>query len=272
MKMIFQIKHVKQRKNLFAGNTFKTLVILFLILVFILVSNIFSPLRSLLSDMFSPFFRSGNFFYNTLGQIPAFFSDKNKLMEENGKLRDELNKNLLDSISLESIKYENQKLREELQIKPAGNLITTSIVARSPQIPPNSLFLDKGTKDGINNGDLVLSGDRILIGKIIKISNNKATVALNSFAGMASYGYIARTNEPLEITGDGGGGMKAKTPIDFDIVVGDKIMVGNSLNYLTAIVSAIEEDRSSGFKNILMSLPVDVSKVGIVFVSHITSE
>jgi cell shape-determining protein MreC len=272
MKMIFQIKHIKQRKNLFTGNIFKTLIILFIILVFVFIINIFSPVRTLLSDIFSPFFRSGNFFYNSLGQIPKFFSDKNKLIEENGKFRDELNKSLLDTVSLESIKYENQKLRQELQIKPAGNFMAASVIARSPQMPLDSLFLDKGTVDGISDGDLVLSADRILIGKITKISKNKATVALNSFAGTVSYGYVARTNEPLEITGDGGGGIKAKAPIDFDIAVGDKIMVGNSLNYLAAIVGAIEEDRSSGFKNVLMSLPVDVSKVGIVFVSHITSE
>jgi cell shape-determining protein MreC len=247
-KMIFQIKHT--RENFFNRNFFKILAVFFLVLILIFVFGSFGPVRSLVMNIASPFFKVGNFFYNSLNRVPT--------EDLRGAVAD-----------YESVKYENQKLREELKIKPTGNFVSASIIAKSPQIPLDSLLINMGTKDGINNGDFVLASDRVLIGRIVEISGSRSTVALNSFAGVITYGFVARTEEPIEIKGAGGGTIEAKVPINFDIVVGDKIMVGGSTNYMAAVAGVVEEDSSSGFKNVLMSLPVSVSKIGIVFVEPV---
>ncbi len=270
MKMTFLIKHTKQ--NLFERSFFKILIIFLLILIFVFTFGFSNTVRSLALNTLSPLFSTGDYFYKNLDQIPNFFSDKNKLMEENTALSSELENLRISIADYESIKSENQVLREELKIKPAENSITAAVYARPPQIPLDSLLLDKGMADGLNNGDLILAGERVLIGKIVKVSKNRATAALNSFVGATTYGYIARTNEPIEVSGVGGGGIEAKVPIDFDIAVGDQIMTTGSVRYLTAVVGSIEEDRSSGIKNVLMSLPVNVSEVNIVFISPLISE
>jgi len=261
--MIYQIKHTKQ--NFFGGNFLKILGTFLLITVFVFLFSFFNPTRSLVVNIFSPFLKTGNFFYDTLGKIPNYFSDRDKLVEENDKLLGEIENNFFNKIDYESVKYENQKLREELGLKPPGSFKTALILAKPPQIPQDTIFLDNGISDGINNGDFVLAADRILIGKIVKNSSNRSTVALNSFADVVSYGFVARTNEPLEIRGIGGGNMEVKVPIDFDIVIGDKIMVNEPLNYLVAVAGMVEEDNPSGFKNILLSLPVNISKINVVF-------
>ncbi len=268
--MIFQIKHTKQ--NFFSRSFLKIILVFLLILIFVLIFSFFSPARSLMSNILSPFFKTGGSFHKTFNNIPNFFSDKIKLIEENTKLSNEIENLRSNIVDYESIKYENQKLRSELGLRPVGDFIATSIIAKSPQIPPDSLFIDKGVSDGVNNGDFVLTGGRILIGKIIKASTNKATVVLNSFAGVVSYGFVARTDEPIEIKGEGGGSIGAKVPIDFDIDVGDKIMINDSLAYLVAVVGVIEEDHSSGFKDIMMSMPIDISRINIVFIKPIISE
>jgi cell shape-determining protein MreC len=270
MKTMYQIKNTN--KNFFSGSSFKIFVIFLLIAIFIFVVSISGSARSLISDTLSPLFKTGNFFYKNFDKIPKYFSDKNKLIEENKNLLSEVEKLNLDISDYQSIKDENNKLIEELKLKPVGNFITSSILARSPQIPLDTLFLDKGTADGINKDDFVLSSDRILIGKIVSVSKSKATVSLNSFVGTVSYGSIVRTGEPLEIKGIGGGSIEAEVPIDFDIVVGDKIIIGGSLNLLTAIVGVVEENSSSGTKNVLMSLPTDISKINIVFVKSYINE
>jgi Cell shape-determining protein len=264
MKMTFQIKPTKH--NSFGSNLLKIFIIFLTVLLFVLTVSFSRGAQSLISDFFYPFLKGGDYFYKSLGLVPKFFTDRNKIIDENQNLLDQIENDRLDLIDYQSIKYENQKLREELGLKPVGNYITASIIGRSPQIPLDSLFLDKGISDGLANGDLVLSGERILIGKIVKVSKNRATVVLNSSATEVSYGYVARTSEPLEIKGDGGGSIRSKVSIDFDIMVGDKIMTGGSLQFITAVVGSIEEDRSSGFKNVLMSLPVDISKINVVFV------
>lgn len=267
--MMFQIKHTKQ--NFLRSNFFKIILIFFLILILFFSFNT-NWARSFVSNIFYPFFKTGDFFYGTIGQIPNYFYDKNELVKENEELLNKI-ENLYNNISdYESIKYENQKLRQEIGLKPVGNFITTAVIAKPPQIPLDSLFLDKGTDSGMGNGDFVLASERILIGKIVRASKNRTTASLNSFAGVITYGFVARTDEPLEIKGSGGGNMETKVPIDFDIVVGDKIMIGGSLNYLVAVVGIIEEDKSSGFKKILMSLPVNISKINIVFIEHIINE
>ncbi len=267
---MYQIKRTNKK---FLGIGFlKILVILLLIVGFVFTFSISNSAHSLVSSTFSPFFKVGNYFYNSLGKIPKFFSDKNKLVKENIKLLSEIEDLNFSIIDLEVLKHENQKLREELGIKPIGDFISTSVIAKSPQISLDTLFLNKGLKDGINNKDFVLTSERILIGKIVKATRNRSTVALNSFAGVITYGFVARTNEPLEIKGAGGSSIEAKVSIDFDIVIGDKIMVANSLNYLVAVVGVVEEDVSSGFKNVLMFLPSNISKTNTVFIKPYINE
>lgn len=270
MKMMFQIKHTE--RSLFGRNFLKIFVISILIAIFVLVFSIFDTSYTLVTNIFSPFLKSGNYLYQAVSRVPKFFSDKEELIKNNEILLDKIENNNFNLISKQVIESENQKLRVELKIKPVGDFISASVVAKSPQIPLDSLFLNKGTLDGFDNGDLVLAGERILIGRIVKASKNRSSVALNSSVGAVSYGFVMRTNEPIEIKGIGGGNIEAKTPFDFDVEVGDKIIVGGSVDYLVAVVGVIEEDRPSGFKNILLTLPVNVSKINTVFIDRIVRE
>ncbi|MFA6405617.1 MAG: rod shape-determining protein MreC [Candidatus Paceibacterota bacterium] len=268
--MIFQIKHNNQR---FFGRSFlKIFLVSLLILVFVLVFTVFDFSKTLVANLFSPFLKSGNYIYQTIGQIPSFFSDKIELIKKNDALLNEVENNSINLIEYEVVKNENKKLREDLKIKPIGKLISASVISKFPQIPMDSLFVDRGTVDGLIEGDSVLAGERILVGKIVKISKNSSIVALNSFVDVISYGVVSRTSESIEIKGVGGGNIEAKVPFDFDIVVGDKIIVGGSSDYLVAIVGVVEEDRSAGFKKVLMSLPVYISKINTVFILGVNTD
>ncbi len=241
-------------------------VIILIIASLLAVLGTLGPVRSVFSNVFSPLFKSGNFFYDNFGQIPRYFSDRDKLVEENNRLLSESEDKRLAILDYESLRHENQKLREELKLKPADNFIAVAIIAKPPQVPLDSIFIDTDFDNNLKEEDLVLASDRVMIGKITEKSGDQATIKLNSFVGQISYGYVARTSESIEIEGIGGGNMEARVPIDFDIIVGDKIMIGGSSEYLVAIVGAVDEDSSSGFKNAMMSLPVDISKIGIIFV------
>lgn len=268
--MTFQIRHTKP--SLLGRKSFKILVVFFLALALVLFFNFFETTRSLVLETFSPMLEVGDSFHGGLGQAFKNFADKNQLIEENRLLSEEVTNNRFSLVDYEATSYENQKLREALKIRPAENFITAVVVARPPQVPLDSLFLDKGKTDALSVGDLVLTSERVLIGKIAEASRTKSVVSLNSFAGVTSYGFVMRTNEPLEIRGVGGGGMEAKVPIDFDIEVGDKLLTSDSFTHFVAVVGMIEEDRSSGFKDVLMSLPVDISKINMVFISPINVE
>ncbi|OHB14546.1 MAG: hypothetical protein A2431_03375 [Candidatus Zambryskibacteria bacterium RIFOXYC1_FULL_39_10] len=268
--MIYQIKHT--RHNFLSEKIIKLSAILLLVILAVFLFSIFGPTRSIVLNIFSPFIKTGNYFYGLVDFVPKFFTDKNKLIAENEELMSLIEDDRLFKIDYESVKIENQRLREELGLRPAGDYVAASIIARSPQIPLDSLFIDRGSDLGLKKGDLVLVTERVLIGRLVDVSANKSTVALSSFAGVTSFGYVARTNEPLEMNGKGGGNMEAKVPIDFDIQLGDEIEIAGSTNYVAAIVGLVEEDKSAGFKNILLSLPVNTSKTSTVFVMPTISE
>jgi cell shape-determining protein MreC len=265
--MTYLLKRNKQ--NPFDHRILKSLAVVLPVLMLVIIFGFSQSARSSVSDLFLPFLKTGNYFYKTIDNISANFTSKNELISENAKLSSEIENNVSDMSDLESIKYENQKLREALKMRPVGENVTAIIVARPPQIPLDSLLINGGTNNEIFNNSFVLVGERNLIGKVVEVSKNKSTVVLDTFAGVVTHGFVARTDEIIEIKGTGGG-LEAKMPIDFDIKVGDKIMVNGSAVYLAAVVGAIEEDRSLGFKNVFLSLPVDMSKINMVFVESLT--
>lgn len=260
--MTFQIKpHAKNsfwNKNIFRS--------VFLILIVLFLVGIWKTdyLKSYAVDGLSPFLKMGDYFYNNIRSVSKNFSSNEKLLEENNILLELILKYESELTDREAIVYENQKLREDLRLKPEST-IYAPIIGRPPQVALDTLFLDSGSSQGVKVGDWVLSGERVLIGKIEKVTKNKSVASLNSFAGHISFGFVARTQEPLEIEGVSGG-LKASLPINFDIAVGDKIMVSGRAKFLAAIVKEIEEDHSLGFKEVFLSLPVDISKIDSVFI------
>lgn len=259
--MIIQIKH--SNRNRF-GRLLKIGAVFLAVLIFVLIFNIFG---SFVRDLLSPALKVGNSFYDALGKIPKMLLNDSELVAENEKLLNEIEKLRAETADHEALKTENQRLRESLKLKPESNFISAFVLAKPPQVPLDSLYLNAGTRDGIENGSLVFAGERILIGKIVEASKNKSVASLNSSAGAVSFGFVARTGELIEIKGGGGGHLEAVVPIDFDVLVGDEIMTSGSSEYLIAVVGAAEEDQSSGFKKIFMSMPVDVLKMDVIFIA-----
>ena len=261
----------QNKKGPLSQINFKEWVVILTTIFLIAIFSISKSARSSVSDLFSPFFGAGNYFYNSVNKIHSVFTDKTVLINENTKLSDEIENNILSISDYESIKYENSKLREELGMRPIGENLAANIVARAPQIPLDSIFINSGTKKGVHEGDLVLVGERNLVGKVAEVSQNRATVILNTFASIKTYGFVSRTNESIELDG-AGSSIEAKVPIDFDIEIGDKIMVNGSSIYLAAVVGSVDEDKASGFKKVLLSLPVDMTKVNMVFVESLVDQ
>lgn len=256
--MIYQTKHTK--------NNFKKTALVFLfILFFILLLNFFSPIRSLMLGALSPFFQTGSFLNNTFGTIPRFFGDRSEIIAENERLALELERLQAEILDYEFLKIENQQLRESLGFLSGQDFFGVKIVARPPQIALDTLLIDEGSGNGLNEGSLIFGSEKTLVGQVVRISGGKSVVALSSFPDKSLFGYIARTDEILEIKGIGGGSLEARVPIDFDVIINDKIIYEGSGDVIMAVVRSIEEDTSSGFKKILLSLPVDISKIHILF-------
>jgi cell shape-determining protein MreC len=261
--MIYQLKHTNSKSGLRGNRFFRTVVILLIVLVLAFGANFF--IGRYFSGTFSYLFELGDYVYQDFALIPKKAGDQTSLAEENTKLKAEIEVLRSAVFDYELLKSENQKLYEEIKLKPANELVAAKIIARPPQLPPDSILLDRGLKDKVVIGDWVLASDRIVVGKILKVMEERSVVALNSFANTVSYGHLERTSELVEVVGDGGGSLIAKVPIDFDIKMNDRILIEGRHPYLLATVSLIKENTASGFKEVLLSLPINLSKIRIVF-------
>lgn len=244
--MTYLIKH---DRPVFFRDKFKNILVIIALALALLAFGWFGFLKNFVSDALSPFLKIGNDFYGFWGCAAS--SDQNFDLQ---------------TIDYQVLKEENQKLREELGLRPQENSLTASVIGKPPQTPIGSIYIDAGSERNIKEGDLVLASDKVLLGKVVKISKNNSTVSLNSSAGAVSYGFVARTEEQIEIKGAGGASMEAEVPIDFDIESGDKIMQNDSPSYLMAVVGVIESNQTAGLKKIYLSLPVSISKINTVFV------
>jgi len=262
---MYKLKPTSNKSFLFESRWGKGLSVFLILAIIIVGLNVWSPARSLVAQILSPFWSAGGYFYNIANFIPKYFGDKNKILKENEMLLGELENARASAIDTGVIKTENEELRNELKLRPEGELFSARVISRPPQIPQDTLFIDKGTGHGITKDSLVLGSSRVLIGRVDATSVDISTIVLNSFPGTLSYGFVDRTLESVEVAGLGGGGMQAKVPLDFDIKVGDKIMFEGTTTYILGVVAVIEENTSSGFKNILISLPLTISKIHTVF-------
>ena len=242
------------------------LVVLFFILIkFTILGDVFYLILS-------PLFSLGDNMYQNIDDIPEKFWSKDKLLQEVGVLREkekELNLKLSDISALQS---ENREFRNGLKIKPEQEFVSAFVIARPPQVPFDTLLINKGLEVGVKVGDLLLVSDSIMIGKVIEVREYSSLVLLNSSPSAYFTANISRNNEPIEVFGRGSGNLYAKLPIVTDLEIGDVIVLNYGKVFSIGIVKEIEEEEISGFKHAFISLPVNVSSLGLVFItSHLSN-
>lgn len=261
--MTYLLKH---NQNSGKASTLKRTMMILLLAVFGFWIGRLGIVQNLFGQFAQPFMQTGQNFYGSMFSVPNWFKSKSMLLEEIKRLEQERDILSLNIADLAALSYENKRLQAELGIKPEEDFVRAGVIAKSPQVPSDTLVIDKGGGSGIVIGDLVLASDRSVAGRVVEVNAKSAIVALSSSVQNTFTGIVSRTGEPFEIKGLGGGNLSGKTPIDFDIVEGDSILISYGSNYIVAVVGEVESDVPGGAKISLMSLPFSVSKVETVFI------
>lgn len=156
-------------------------------LVFILVFLIFA-LNFFQEEVRDFFYFSSSpvqkFLWKTGGNISGFFqaiTEKVDLQKELEMLKLENLRLLSEISSLKELELENAVLREALNIelqKEFGSLLLAEVTGGLSF--PDTLLLNKGAKDGVKIGDVVISQQKVLYGQINKVFENFSVVYLIS--------------------------------------------------------------------------------------------
>ena len=161
------------------------------------VKGVLSPLRSGVSQLTDQAERIYNYIFNY-----------ELLASENQELKSQLAQIQDDARDAASIKRENERLRDLLELKKAHEdyqLVDGYIIGRSSVDWTNMLTINKGTQSGIEVGMCAITANGEMVGLVIEAGTNysviktvldssleiSATIASSGYSGMVQGGYTS---------------------------------------------------------------------------------
>jgi len=143
--------------------------------------------------------------FTSIGEI-------NQLRVDNAALRDENARLTNDNTRLQQTKTENDQLTALLQLQNGFDHKTVAVRVIGRELLPTSriVTIDKGTADGLANGDVVIAGGGAVVGRISDIGSNFAKVTLISDPSSTVTGRLATSGATGEIGGEAGGVLTMK--------------------------------------------------------------
>lgn len=161
----------------------KPIILAFLIII----GLIFLNSQGLLEKPKGIFFKVTAPFQKLTYQIGLKFSNSidllkkiKQLNQENIRYRDENQKLKGALIELKEAAQENEFLRQQLNLEESKEiqLILANVIGQDPVNSGEYLLLDKGKKDGLEEGAAVIMAGNLLVGRISEVSVSLAKVLL----------------------------------------------------------------------------------------------
>ena len=184
----------------------------------------------------------------TISEIDHLRRDNVALQEENDLLRTENSR-------LQETRRENDHLTGLLQLQ-AGldhETVAVAVIARDPAEFRRSVTIDKGGDAGITEGDVVIAAGGALVGRVVGVGPNFATVTLLTDGSSLVIGQLVSSGATGEVVGDLAGSLNM-TKIDSAVLVqlGDEVV--------TAGIELAGGIRSPYPKGLLIGQVIDVRR------------
>ena len=158
---------------------FAAAVIAAALAVMSVLSTTSSPLANLAGVIASPFRSAYTAVSEWITDKQKYYQDYTDLEEENQTLRQENARLRAEIREAESVLEENDRLRSLINLRPRSfdwELETSSVTERSVTNWTSSLTLSKGTQDGIEVNDCVITETGALVGLVSEVGLNWCTV------------------------------------------------------------------------------------------------
>ncbi len=155
---------------------------------------------------------------------------------------------------LASLQAENERLR----LFNEEEDILAGVIGRPTALPYDVLFIDKGTRDGIQVNAPVYAENDAAIGFIAAAYEENALVALLSTPGYVSTVYIYGPNIYTEAVGQGGGVTRIHVPQGVELAVGNPVVMPSLARGIYGSVSAVDSvpERPEQFGYMTSAIPL----------------
>ena len=234
-------------------------------------------LEKVIRDTYVPLQSGVNSFRNNWDGWTAVFSDKSQLQKQIKLLEAENSRLTMENQSLQEYKQESFRLRKMLNFDNSNrekyDLLPAHLIARSPNNWYECITIDRGLRQGVQNGMPVISPGG-LVGCVGSVSENSAQVNLITDREMAVGAIIQKTRETngiVEGLGDSNELRMINIPYYSKISEGDRIISsGLSATYPPGInigtVTKVTREPNGLLQVAMIKPAVDFNKLEEVFV------
>ncbi|MCK9571997.1 MAG: rod shape-determining protein MreC [Candidatus Omnitrophica bacterium] len=153
-----------------------------------------------------------------------FFYHRNYL--ENERLRNENYSLRIKFSEFKELYQENSRLKKLLSFKQKSvyKLIAVRVIARAPDNWSFALLVDKGRRNGINKGMVVINY-RGLVGKVAEVSDDTSKIVLINDPSLGISGIVQRSRQEGLVNGTLGSNLIMRyLPEDADVLIGDTVV------------------------------------------------
>jgi len=216
-----------------------------------------------------PFWVARNYLLAGLEPLTSIFQTKRGLIDENNKLRLELEAGQLVKIDYDVLVRENKELREIIGLSSAETEITVGKVVSHPWNSPYDILLvdlsNNNNQESIKAGDLVTYHETLALGRIEKVVSGIAKVVLFSVGSSKVAAMIGASRIPVILNGRGNGNFVTELPRNLEIVLGSSVLlVEGKRDYTLGLVGAISKTPGETLQTIYVRSPINISQLTYV--------
>lgn len=191
------------------------------------------------------------------------------LQQENETLHNEINELRYANLAMADIYAENQRLREMLNYKnshPDEQLVVTKVLGRAPGELRDSLYIDRGTEDGVQQ-DMAVVTPEGLVGLVDEAYASSARVMLVTSTRCNVGARILRANSRAVgiVAGRGGDNvplLMEHLPREAEVYAGDVVVTsGYSQNHPSGIVIGTVKESSLDAAGLLRNATIEPAAV-----------
>lgn len=203
----------------------------------------------------------------------AALLDYRFILNENLRLKKEVLKIRKDTVLIEELRRENERLKGLLSFKEQSPYVAIAarVIARDPNNWSRGIVINQGSKQGIRQGNAVIT-EAGLVGRVMEATPAASKIILINDLDNAVSALIQRTRDEGLITGALLGGLVMRyLEKDCDVKAGDIVLTsGLTKNYPAAIligeVKEVREELQGLGRYCVIKPAVDLMKVEEVLV------
>lgn len=256
------------------------IIVVFLVLILLVSIGMTSQGRvkatlgeGLISEAASPIEK---FMYNSSQYIKNtynFFVNLHNLQKRNEELEDLVGEYEIKIADYNQKIQENKELLELLEFKDENSqyeLISASVIGIDPYKGFQSLVIDKGSANGVEN-DMTVVLNQGLVGRVTEVSLGTSKVLSVINTESMVNGKSVRTNEYVRVIGDNTGNVIGYIDFDSDIVKGDIIVTSGLAgvfpeSIVIGKVDEVVEQEGKLEKMVKIDSSVDIEKINKVLI------